>query len=336
MPSALIIGIAGQDGSYLAELLLGKGYRVVGAVARGESEGLDGLFPSRDRVEIVVTDLTDQGNLLDVVGGYRPDEAYNFASQSHLNTSLNEPVVTGDVSGLGVTRILEAIRRTSPATRFFQACSSEMFGRHPREVPQTEETPFVPWNAYAAAKMYAYGIVGAYRRSHGLFACSAILYNHESPRRRPEFVTRKVARGAAMIRLGVSRELRIGNLDARRDWGFAGDFVRGMWLMLQHPEPDDFVLATGRTHSVRDLCEAAFSCVGLDYREHIVAEPGEFRPSEAAQLVGNPGKARRLLGWEPEVSFRDMIEMMVKADLESLRNSRSSEASGKIARETDR
>ena len=322
MPSALIIGIAGQDGSYLAELLLEKDYRVVGAVAPGESENLDNLGAARGRVEIVVTDLTDKGNLLEVMDGYRPDEAYNFASQSHLTTSLNEPVVTGDVSGLAVTRLLEAIRKTSPATRFFQACSSEMFGRHPKEVPQTEETPFIPWNAYAAAKLYAHGITGAYRRSHGLFACSAILYNHESPRRRPEFVTRKVARGAAMIRLGLARELRLGNLEARRDWGFAGDFVRGMWLMLQHPEPDDFVLATGKTHSVRDLCEAAFSCVGLDYRDHVVAEPGDFRPPEAALLVGNPAKARRLLGWKPEVSFRGLVEMMVKADLESLRNAR--------------
>lgn len=322
MPSALIIGIAGQDGSYLAELLLEKDYRVVGAVAQGEQEGLDNLGAARDRLEIVVTDLTDKENLLDVMGGYRPDEAYNFASQSHLNTSLAEPVVTGDISGLGVTRLLEAIRKASPATRFFQASSSEMFGRNPTEVPQTEHTPFLPWNAYAAAKLYAHGIVGAYRRSYDLFACSAILYNHESPRRRPEFVTRKVARGAAMIRLGLARELRLGNLEARRDWGFAGDFVRGMWLMLQHPEPDDFVLATGETHSVRDLCEAAFSFVGLDYREHVVSEPGEFRSSESALLVGNPAKARRLLGWEPEVSFRELVEMMVKADLESLRNAR--------------
>lgn len=320
MRSALVIGIAGQDGSYLAELLLEKEYRVVGTVAQGESESLDNLGRVHSRVEIVVTDLADQENLLEVMGGYCPDEAYNLASQSHLNTSLNEPVYTGDVSGLGVTRLLEAIRRTTPATRFFQACSSEMFGRHPQEVPQTEETPFVPWNAYAAAKLYAHGIVGAYRRSHGLFACSAILYNHESPRRRPEFVTRKVARGAAMIRLGLARELRIGNLEARRDWGFAGDFVRGMWLMLQHPEPDDFILATGQTHSVRDLCEAAFSCVGLDYREHVIAGSGDFRPSEAAMLVGNPAKARRLLGWKPEISFREMVEMMVKADLEALRD----------------
>jgi GDPmannose 4,6-dehydratase len=320
MRSALIIGIAGQDGSYLAELLLGKGYRVIGAVAPGEPESLDNLGAARGRIEIVVTDLADQENLLAVMGGYRPDEAYNFASQSHLNTSLNEPVATGDVSGLGVTRLLEAIRRTTPATRFFQASSSEMFGRHPQEVPQNEETPFVPWNAYAAAKLYAHGIVGAYRRSHGLFACSAILYNHESPRRRPEFVTRKVALGAAMIRLGLTRDLRLGNLEARRDWGFAGDFVRGMWLMLQHPEPDDFVLATGQTHSVRDLCEAAFSCVGLDYREHVIADSDDFRPSEATVLVGNPAKARRLLGWEPEVSFREMVERMVKADLEALRD----------------
>jgi GDPmannose 4,6-dehydratase len=320
MPSALIIGVAGQDGSYLAELLLEKGYRVVGAVAQGESKSLENLGTANGRVEIVVTDLTDQCNLLEVIDGVRPDEAYNFASQSHLNTSQNEPVFTGDVSGLGVTRLLEAIRRASPATRFFQACSSEMFGRHPQEVPQTEETLFIPWNAYAAAKLYAHGIVGAYRRSHGLFACSAILYNHESPRRRPEFVTRKVASGAAMIKLGLSRELRLGNLETRRDWGFAGDFVRGMWLMLQCAEPEDFILATGQTHSVRDLCEAAFSCVGLDYREHVVADPGDFRPSEAALLVGNPAKARRLLGWQPEVSFRELVEMMVKADLESLRN----------------
>lgn len=322
MPSALIIGVAGQDGSYLAELLLEKGYRVIGAVAPGEPESLDNLGTARGRIEIVVTDLTNQENLLAVIGGYRPDEAYNLASQSHLNTSLAEPVVTGDVSGLGVTRLLEAIRRTTPATRFFQACSSEMFGRHPKEVPQTEETPFVPWNAYAAAKLYAHGIVGAYRRSHGLFACSAILYNHESPRRRPEFVTRKVARGAAMIKLGLARDLRLGNLEARRDWGFAGDFVRGMWLMLQHPEPEDFVLATGQTHSVRDLCDAAFSCVGLDYREHVIADSDDFRPSEPAVLVGNPAKARRLLGWEPQVSFREMVERMVKADLESLRDGR--------------
>lgn len=322
MSNALILGIAGQDGSYLAELLLEKGYRVVGTVQPGEADSLENLGGIVERVEIAVTDLLDQKNLSEVLGGYRPDEIYNFASQSHLLTSLGEPVLTGEISGLGVTRILEALRTTVPKTRFFQASSSEMFGRQPRDVPQNEDTPFEPWNAYAAAKLYAHWVVSSYRRNHGLFACSGILYNHESPRRRPEFVTRKITRGAAMIKLGLARDLRLGNLDARRDWGFAGDFVRGMWMMLQQETPGDFVLATGKTHTVRELCEEAFSCVGLDYIEYVVPEPADIRREKETLLVGDPGKARRFLGWEPAVSFRELVRMMVDADLASFRNAR--------------
>jgi GDPmannose 4,6-dehydratase len=322
MSSAIIIGVDGQDGSYLTELLLEKGYHVVGTVQPGESDSLENLASISERVEIVVTDLLDQKNLSEVIGGYRPDETYNLASQSHLLTSLENPARTGEISGLGVTRILEAIRTTSPKTRFFQASSSEMFGRQPRDVPQDENTPFEPWNAYAAAKLYAHWVVASYRRNHGIFACAGILYNHESPRRRPEFVTRKVTRGAAMIKLGLARDLPLGNLDARRDWGFAGDFVRGMWQMLQQETPADFVLATGKTHTVRDLCEEAFSCLGLDYRDYVVPGTTDFRREEETLLVGNPGKAQRLLGWEPFVPFQELIRVMVDADLASLRNTR--------------
>jgi len=322
MSSAIIIGVDGQDGSYLTELLLEKGYHVVGTVQPGESDSLENLASISERVEIVVTDLLDQKNLSEVIGGYRPDETYNLASQSHLLTSLEDPARTGEISGLGVTRILEAIRTTSPKTRFFQASSSEMFGRQPRDVPQDENTPFEPWNAYAAAKLYAHWVVANYRRNHGIFACAGILYNHESPRRRPEFVTRKITRGAAMIKLGLARDLPLGNLDARRDWGFAGDFVRGMWQMLQQETPADFVLATGKTHTVRDLCEEAFSCLGLDYRDYVVPGTTDFRREEETLLVGNPGKAQRLLGWEPFVPFQELIRVMVDADLASLRNTR--------------
>ncbi len=323
MSVAMIIGVAGQDGSYLAELLIEKGYQVIGTMPPGEIESLDNLRAARERVEITVTNLLDQANLVAVIGAYKPAEIYNFASQSHLLTSLNDPILTGETTGLGVARILEAIRTASPSSRFFQASSSEMFGRRPREVPQTEETPFDPSNAYAAAKLYAHSVVGIYRRSHRLFACSGILYNHESPRRRSEFVTRKVTRGAAMIRLGLADELRLGRLDARRDWGYAGDFVRGMWLMLQHDTPDDFILSTGETHSVRDLCEAAFSCVGLDYRDYVVSDPTDLRMPDDALLAGSPAKAKRVLGWEPVVSFQKLIQMMVDADLDHLRNTSS-------------
>lgn len=288
MPVAVIIGVAGQDGSYLAELMLGKGYRVIGTIPTGEPESLHNLGEAASRVEIVATDLAEQGNLAQVIGQHKPDEVYNFASQSHLLTSVADPVVTGEVSGLAVTRILEAIRLKSPSTRFFQASSSEMFGRQPREVPQSEKTPFEPWNSYAAAKLYAHWIVSCYRRNHGLIACSGILYNHESPRRGPGFVTRKVTQAAAKIRLGIGKELHLGNLEARRDWGFAGDFVRAMWLMMQRPEPEDFIVATGNTHSVRDLCEIAFSHVGLDYRDHVVQDEQHFRDPETGLLVGNP------------------------------------------------
>ena len=320
MSVAIIIGIAGQDGSYLAEFLLEKGYRVIGTVPPCDTEPMDNLRGVLERVEITVTDLLDPENLVEMIGGYKPDEIYNFASQSHLLTSLNDPILTGETAGLGVARILEAIRTASPSSRFFQASSSEMFGRHPREVPQAEDTPFDPWNAYAAAKLYAHTIVGVYRRSHGLFASSGILYNHESPRRRPEFVTRKVTRGAASIGLGLASELRLGRLDARRDWGYAGDFVRGMWLMLQQETPDDFILSTGETHSVRDLCEIAFSCVGLDYRDYVVPDHAEPRLAEGASLVGNPAKAKRVLGWEPVVPFSQLIRMMVEADLDHFRS----------------
>jgi len=322
MPVALITGVGGQDGSYLSEFLLYKGYRVVGTVPDGDPVNIDRIRHLLGRIEIIQDDLLDQDRLEKIFRDHRPDEVYNFAANSVLAASFHQPILATMVLAMGVTRILEAIRKITPKTRFFQASSSEIFGK-PAEVPQSETTPFHPRNPYGVSKVYGHLMTMTYRENYNLYTCSGILYNHESPRRSPEFVTRKITLGAAKIKLGLARDLRLGNIDARRDWGFAGDYVQAMWLMLQQPRPDDYVLATGETHAVRELCEEAFSHVGLDYREHVVHEAESFRPQETAQLVGNPAKANRVLGWKREVSFRDLVRMMVDADLESLRSDRS-------------
>jgi len=315
MPTALITGITGQDGFYLAGLLLRKGYRVVGTEPSPGTIALDRIRHLLGKIELVADDLLDQVVLKNTLETFRPDEIYNFASPSFLSDSILYPVQTGEISALAVTRLLEAIRDVNPRIRFFQASSSEMFGKV-TEVPQSETTPFHPRNPYGAAKVYGHLITTYYREYHDLYACSGILYNHESPRRNPEFVTRKITSGAARIKLGLSKELRLGNLDARRDWGYAGDYVEAMWLMLQQPKPDDYIVATGETHSVRDLCELAFRHVGLDYRDHVVQEAERLRPSETGQLVGNPSKARNNLGWQAKVTFEELVSMMVEADLE--------------------
>jgi GDPmannose 4,6-dehydratase len=317
-PTALITGIGGQDGSYLSEFLLCKGYRVVGTVPDGDPVNINRIRHLLDKVRIVQDDLHDQDRLEKIFRDHRPDEVYNFAANSVLAASFHQPILATMVLAMGVTRILEAIRKVTPKTRFFQASSSEIFGK-PGEVPQSETTPFHPRNPYGVSKVYGHLMAITYRENYGLFACSGILYNHESPRRSPDFVTRKITLAVAKIKLGLAKELRLGNLDARRDWGFAGDYVRAMWLMLQQPQPGDYVLASGETHSVRDLCEEAFSHVGLDYRQHVVQEVESFRPPETAQLVGNPGKAHRVLGWERTVSFRELVRMMVDADIEANR-----------------
>lgn len=315
MPRALITGIGGQDGSYLSELLLSKGYRVVGTSPYTDPSDLHRIRHLLSRIEILRDDLLDQDRIEGIFREYRPAEVYNFAAHSFLADSFRQPILSTSVIAMGATRILEAIRNITPETRFFQASSSEIFGK-PAEVPQTETTPFHPRNPYGVSKAYGHLMTITYRENYGLFACSGILYNHESPRRSPEFVTRKITRAAARIKLGLERELRLGNLEARRDWGFAGDYVQAMWLMLQQPLPEDFVLATGETHSVRDLCEEAFSHVGLDYRDFVVQDAESFRQPESTQLVGNAGKAIRVLGWQRAVRFREMVRMMVDADLD--------------------
>ncbi|HAM33908.1 MAG TPA: GDP-mannose 4,6-dehydratase [Deltaproteobacteria bacterium] len=320
--TALITGIGGQDGSYLSEFLLDKGYRVVGTVPDDDPVNIDRIRHLLDRVEIVQDDLLGQDRLEKIFRDHRPDEVYNFAANSVLAASFQQPILATMVLAMGVTRILEAIRKITPEARLFQASSSEIFGK-PAEVPQSEMTPFHPRNPYGVSKVYGHLMAMTYRENYNLYACSGILYNHESPRRSPEFVTRKITLAAAKIRLGLAKELRLGNLDARRDWGFAGDYVRAMWLMLQQPHPDDYVLATGETHSVRELCEEAFSHLGLDYREYVVQETVSFRPPETGQLVGNPAKARRVLGWKSEMYFRDLVRMMVDADLEAIRTAGS-------------
>jgi GDPmannose 4,6-dehydratase len=316
--TALITGIAGQDGSYLSEFLLEKGYRVVGTVPNLDPAELHRIAHLRDRIEVVRDDLLDQDRLERIFRDHLPGEVYNLASHSFLASSFQQPIRATEVIAMGVTRILEAIRKIVPDARFFQASSSEIFGK-PRETPQSETTPFHPRNPYGVSKVYGHLMTITYRENHGLFACAGILFNHESPRRSPEFVPRKIARAAARIRAGLDRELRLGNLDARRDWGYAGDYVRGMWLMLQQNRPEDFVLATGETHSVRDLCEEAFSRVGLDYRDYVVQETEAFRSPETSQLVGNPSKAAGLLAWKPQVTFRELVRMMVEADIEDAR-----------------
>lgn len=316
-PSALITGITGQDGSYLAELLLGKGYRVVGVVRRSSTTYYERLAHVLDRIELVSADLLDQHSLVDAVLHARPTEVYNLAAQSFVQTSWTQPVLTGEFTALGVTRVLEAVRKAAPSARFYQASSSEMFGKVV-ETPQRESTPFYPRSPYGVAKVYGHWITVNYRESYDLYACSGILFNHESPRRGLEFVTRKVTDAAARIKLGLASEVRLGNLDARRDWGFAGDYVDAMWRMLQPDTPDDYVIGTGETHSVRDLCEVAFQAVGLDWQEHVVQDPAFFRPAEVDLLVADPGRARAELGWQPTVAFRELVEMMVEADLARL------------------
>jgi GDPmannose 4,6-dehydratase len=320
MPTALISGITGQDGSYLAELLLGKGYRVVGIVRRSSTTPYERIAHLIDRVELVSADLLDQTSLTDVVGDCKPDEIYNLAAQSFVQTSWTQPVLTGEFTALGVTRMLEALKKAAPKARFYQASSSEMFGKV-HESPQRETTPFYPRSPYGVAKVYGHWITVNYRESFGLYAVSGILFNHESPRRGLEFVTRKVTDGAVRIKLGFATELRLGNLEARRDWGFAGDYVDAMWRMLQQDTPDDYVIGTGETWSVRQLCETAFECIGLDYKQYVVLDPRFLRPAEVDLLVAEPGKARRQLGWTPKIGFKALIEMMVKADMD--RHSRS-------------
>ena len=314
MPTALITGITGQDGSYLAEFLLQKEYKVVGIVRRSSTTPYERISHLVDDIELVSADLLDQTSLTDVVSDCKPDEIYNLAAQSFVQTSWNQPVLTGEFTALGVTRMLEAMKKAAPNARFYQASSSEMFGKV-HESPQRESTPFYPRSPYGVAKVYGHWITVNYRESFALYAVSGILFNHESPRRGLEFVTRKVTDGVARIKLGLSRELRLGNLEARRDWGFAGDYVRAMWLMLQEDTPDDYVIGTGKTWSVRQLCETAFRCVGLDYREYVVQDDRFFRPAEVDLLVADASKAREALGWEPDVTFEQLIEMMVQADL---------------------
>ena len=316
--TALITGITGQDGSYLAECLLGKGYRVFGMTRRSSTENLDRLTGCIENVELRSGDLLDQSSLTALLQEVRPHEVYNLAAQSFVPTSWKQPVLTAEFTAVGVTRMLEAIRTVDPTIRFYQASSSEMFGRV-RETPQTEQTPFYPRSPYGVAKLYGHWITVNYRESYGLFTCSGILFNHESPRRGLEFVTRKVSDGAARIKLGLAKELRMGNLEARRDWGFAADYVEAMWLMLQQSAPDDYVVATGECHSVQELCELAFEHVGLDWREHVVEDPRFVRPAEVDLLLGNAAKARKVLGWGPRTSFRELVVTMVESDLERWR-----------------
>ena len=319
--TALITGITGQDGSYLAELLLAKGYRVVGVVRRSSTTHYERIGHLEGKVELVSADLLDQHSLVDAVRECKPDEIYNLAAQSFVQTSWRQPVLTGEFTALGVTRMLEAALKAAPEARFYQASSSEMFGKVV-ETPQRESTPFYPRSPYGVAKVYGHWITVNYRESFGLYAVSGILFNHESPRRGLEFVTRKVTDAAARIKMGLQTELRLGTLDARRDWGFAGDYVDAMWRMLQPDRPDDFVIGTGQTHSVRDLCEMAFAVVGLDWQDYVRQDPRFMRPAEVDLLVADPSKAERELGWKPTVTFQRLVEMMVEADLDRLRAAR--------------
>jgi GDPmannose 4,6-dehydratase len=318
-PLALVTGIAGQDGSYLAELLLAKGYRVIGAVRDQQKARAALPVEVADAVELVAWDMLDQRGMTETLAHYRPQEIYNFAAYSSGAGMYDDPVGVGEVNGMAVTRMLEAIRAVDAGMRFCQASSREIFGEA-IESPQTESTPVNPRSPYGAAKLYADSMIRIYRQRYGIFACSAILFNHESPRRGLGFVTRKITHEAARIKLGLAKELHLGNLDAQRDWGFAGDFVRAMWLMLQQQQADDYVLATGQAHSVRELCDLAFSHLGLDYRDHVREDEAAYRPTETAILVGDIAKARAGLKWQPEVDFRELVQMMVDEDLRSLSN----------------
>lgn len=320
MKKALITGVTGQDGSYLAEFLLGKGYQVVGMVRRTSTTNFERIRHVQDQLILTQGDLLDQVSLVDIMKEHQPDEIYNLAAQSFVPTSWKQPVLTGVFTALGVTRMLEAMRMVAPEARFYQASSSEMFGRV-REVPQNENTPFYPRSPYGVAKVYGHWITVNYRESYDLFACAGILFNHESPRRGLEFVTRKVSHGAARIKLGLAEELRMGNLEAQRDWGFAGDYVRAMWLILQQDEPEDFVVATGKPHSVRRLLEVTFGLLDLDYEDYVRVDQRFIRPTDVDELVGDATKAREKLGWEPNVTFEELMQMMVEADLASLKSS---------------
>ena len=317
MKKALITGITGQDGSYIAELLLDKGYEVHAIVRRASTTNYWRIEPILDRIHLHPADLLDQLSLIKVIDEVRPRELYNLAAMSFVPASWDQPMLTGEFNAQGVTRVLEAVRQVDTSIRVYQASSSEMFGKV-REVPQTELTPFYPRSPYGVSKVYGHYITVNYRESYGMFACSGILFNHESPRRGLEFVTRKVTHGVAQIKLGFARELRLGNLEAKRDWGFAGDYVEAMWRMLQQPAPDDYVVATGENHTVRELVEIAFAHAGLDWREFVQLDPTLLRPAEVEVLIGDPGKARARLGWQPEVSFGELVRMMVDADLQRL------------------
>jgi GDPmannose 4,6-dehydratase len=317
MPTVLITGITGQDGSYLAELLLKKGYRVVGVARRSSTVTNERIAHLLDDITVVQGDLHDQGSLLSLLEEYEPTEVYNLAAQSFVPTSWGQPALTGDITALGVTRLLEAIRFVNPKIRFYQASSSEMFGKV-MEVPQRESTPFYPRSPYGVAKVYGHWITVNYRESFDMFAASGILFNHESPRRGLEFVTRKISDGAVRIKLGMAKELRLGNLEAQRDWGFAGDYVDAMWRMLQQDKPDNFVIGMGETHSVREFCEIAFGHLGLDYKEFVIQDERFYRPAEVDLLISDPSKAHSMLGWEPEVGFKELVTMMVNGDMERL------------------
>jgi len=317
MKRALITGITGQDGSYLADFLLENGYAVHGMVRRSSTENFERINHLKNQVTLHQADLLDQLSLIEIVKSVKPHEIYNLAAQSFVPTSWNQPVLTGEFTALGATRVLEAIRLVDRKIRFYQASSSEMFGKV-QETPQTEKTSFWPRSPYGVAKVYGHWITVNYRESYDLFACSGILFNHESPRRGKEFVTRKISHAVASIKLGLQKELKLGNIDAKRDWGYAGDYVRAMWLMLQQKTPDDFVIATGENHSVREFLEIAFGHVGMNWKKHVVTDPSLIRPAEVNTLLGNPAKARRKLGWKPKVSFPELVRMMVDADLKRL------------------
>jgi GDPmannose 4,6-dehydratase len=324
---ALVTGVTGQDGSYLAEFLLSKGYKVCGLVRRSSTVNFERLAHLQDKIELLPGDLLDQNSLISALKHCEPQEVYNLASQSFVPTSWNQPVLTGEFTALGVTRMLEAVRVVNPRIRFYQASSSEMFGMV-RESPQNEKTPFYPRSPYGVAKLYGHWITVNYRESYDLFACSGILFNHESPRRGLEFVSRKVTYGAARIKLGIQQKLKMGDLNAERDWGFAGDYIQAMWLMLQQEKPQDYVIATGITHSVRQLLEVAFGHLGLDYREYVETDPAFLRPAEIYHLRGDYGKAARELGWQPTVAFQELIAMMVEADMVRVRNALANTAAG--------
>lgn len=318
MPTAIITGITGQDGSYLAELLLEKGYEVIGVARRSSTVNYERINHILDDIKVVQGDLQDQGSLLSLLEEYKPTEVYNLAAQSFVPTSWNQPALTGDVTALGVTRMLEAIRFVNSNIRFYQASSSEMFGKV-LEVPQSEETPFYPRSPYGVAKVYGHWITINYRESFNIFATSGILFNHESPRRGLEFVTRKISDAVAKIKLGLAKELRLGNLEAQRDWGFAGDYVQAMWLMLQQDKPDNYVIGTGETHSVKEFCEIAFSHVGLDYKDFVIEDEKFYRPAEVDLLISDPSKAKKELKWSPQVSFKQLVTMMVDSDFARLK-----------------